>query len=56
LRIEEAIEMCCANGWQGFRADWCAGRSGAGVNRQTALELRNKAAGDAWLRREGVMA
>jgi hypothetical protein len=55
MTVSEALEICCANGWQGFRADWCAAKpAGPGVNRQAALEQRNKAAGDAWLRQQGI--
>lgn len=57
ISLSEAIEICCANGWQGFRADWFSPNSRGGVvNKQMALEQRNKAAGDEWLRQQGIAA
>lgn len=43
LTTGEALAMCCARGWQGFRADWVTGAGGAaGAGRRpiTAYEQR----------------
>lgn len=29
MSLEEALRVCCANGWQGFRAEWVRRREGA---------------------------
>jgi uncharacterized protein YdaU (DUF1376 family) len=29
MTLEDALRMCCARGWRGFKAEWVAGQSGA---------------------------
>lgn len=47
--LEDALKECCARGWQAFKADWVrpsmtlSGTSGATMNKQEALEARNRA-------------
>ena len=33
MSLEEALKVCCANGWQGFRADWIRKREDARTGR-----------------------
>ncbi|MCM1512483.1 MAG: helix-turn-helix domain-containing protein [Oxalobacter formigenes] len=33
MSLEEALKICCANGWQGFRADWIRKRERAPAGR-----------------------
>lgn len=40
ISLQEAIETCCASGWQGFKAAWIRDRGGG---KQAAVEDRNKA-------------
>lgn len=40
--LEEAIQTCCCNGWQGFRSDWI----NKAANTIKSLEQRNKEAAD----------
>lgn len=62
ISLTQALTHCCVAGWQGFRADWYANYMGGGsaglggrsprppvVNRQEALEQRNRAVADAWV-------
>lgn len=61
LTLADAITYCCEAGWQGFKADWYMGRErtqavapaamgGRSLNKQEALEARNRAVGEAWLK------
>lgn len=55
ISMQDALAMSCARGWTGFKAEWCAETvGGRGVNRQEAIESRNQAAADEWLRQEGA--
>lgn len=56
LGLGEAIAYCCEAGWQGFNAGWYAnrtgvqpGRAGVPVNKQEALEQRNRAVAADWV-------
>lgn len=50
MTIQDALELCCQRGWTGFKAEWVApGQVGLGVNRQEALEARNREVGRRWL-------
>ncbi len=56
--IEAAIDECCLRTWASFKASWVnkPGELGGGtMNKQEALEARNKAIGEAWLREEGAI-
>lgn len=49
--VHDAIRTCVERGWAGFKAEWVAERrNGAPMGRQAALEARNAAAVDEWLR------
>lgn len=56
--IEDALKECCLRNWVGFKAEWLeskTGHSGAGVNKQLALEERNRQVGKQWLKMmEGI--
>jgi len=47
--LEKALQECTIRGWRGFKAECVANRSSGIINKQEALEARNKAVGDAWL-------
>lgn len=47
LSINDALKVCAERGWQGFKADWY---SEASVNKQIALEERNRAIAMEWAR------
>lgn len=47
--LEIALRECVLRGWRGFKAEWVREKS---LNRQEALEARNRAVGDAWLAKE----
>ncbi len=54
---QQAAEKVMAKGWKGFEAKYVAAQpSGVAIpiNRQEAIEQRNRAAGEAWLREQGV--
>jgi uncharacterized protein YdaU (DUF1376 family) len=55
--IEAAIDECCLRTWASFKASWVNKPSdlGSTMNKQEALEARNKAIGDAWLREQGAI-
>jgi hypothetical protein len=56
--IEAAIDECCLRTWASFKASWVNKPSDLGggtMNKQEALEARNKAIGDAWLREQGAI-
>lgn len=46
--LEDALRECCTRGWQSFKADWVVD-SGPSVNKQEALEKRNRSVADQWL-------
>ncbi|MDH0777513.1 hypothetical protein N5C96_29285 [Delftia tsuruhatensis] len=56
ITVEQAVRTCVERGWQGFKAEWYAGSSGtpaapgraAPVNKQEALEQRNRSVAEAW--------
>lgn len=56
----EAVKESAERSWQGFKASWLAQQQARGVpvlvNKQEALEARNAAAGDEWLRQQGIEA
>jgi uncharacterized protein YdaU (DUF1376 family) len=56
----EAVKTAAVNSWQGFKASWLSQPSRASpampVNRQEAIEARNAAVGDEWLRQQGIEA
>jgi len=56
----EAVKASAENQWQGFKASWLGQQAraspGLPVNRQEALEARNRAVGDEWLRQQGIEA
>ncbi len=56
LGLGDAIAYCCEAGWQGFNAGWYANRTGVQsvrgglpVNKQEALEQRNRAVAADWV-------
>lgn len=55
LTLEEALTVCCERGWVGFRADWHREsavtnvRAGGTLNKQEALETRNRAVAAQWV-------
>lgn len=52
ISLETALETSCARGWQSFRADWMReGANGQPINKQTALEDRNRAVAQRWASR-----
>jgi hypothetical protein len=58
MSAEDAVRACVECGWQNFNAQWYAertakrGSSVVPINRQEAVEQRNRAAGDEWLRQQ----
>lgn len=56
--VKQAVEKCLIQGWGGFRGEWVlneqknARASPKPMNKQEALEARNKAVGDEWLRKK----
>ena len=51
VTLEAALVMACNRGWTSFKADWIQSGSGhKSGNRQTALEARNKASMEQWLK------
>lgn len=58
LSLDEAVCMAAENNWGGFKAKWLdspatGGRVVQMPNRQEAIEARNHAVGDEWLRQQG---
>jgi len=51
LTLQEALEVCCARGWAGFKAEWVAKAvpQDTHVNRQVAQERRNRSVAAEWL-------
>lgn len=62
MSLAQVMALCCVRGWTGFKADWVRNREagpGGGhshLNRQEAIEARNRAVGEEWLRQEGFSA
>ena len=54
MTLEAFLRIWCSRGSQGLQADWLRPNERGGgvvpINRQEALEARNRAVGDAWLR------
>ena len=54
ITLQNALEQCCARGWQGFKASWAIetnqARSTSTPNRQEALEARNQAVAEEFAR------
>ena len=46
--LEDALRECVSRGWQSFKAEWVQ-------NKQEGLEARNRAVGEAWLRKREVL-
>lgn len=56
ITLADALAVCCSRGWQGFDAKWMGNSALASpANRQEAIEARNRAVGDEWLRQQGAM-
>ena len=60
LTLSEVLAICCERGWQAFKAEWIVDRAqrvtpAQPINRQTALEARNRAVGEEWLRQQEVV-
>lgn len=53
LTLQQALTSCIEWNWQGFDADWYAKRTGGTLNKQEALEQRNRAVADSWLSSQG---
>ena len=51
--LDQALVECTTRGWRGFKAEWVLNRSRSGfmINKQEALEARNRAVGDEWLKK-----
>lgn len=54
ITLQNALEQCCARGWQGFKASWAIeanqARPTSTPNRQEALEARNQAVAEEFAR------
>ena len=51
MKLGEVLAMCCERGWVGFKAEWVhESTRGTSVNKQEALEARNRAVADGWVR------
>ena len=57
MDLEAFLRIWCSRGSQGLEASWLKeNERGTGtMNKQEALEARNKAIGDAWLREQGAI-
>lgn len=52
VTVGDAVRISAEHSWRGFEADWLkSGRNGA-VNKQEAIEQRNRQVGDRWLAQE----
>jgi uncharacterized protein YdaU (DUF1376 family) len=53
LSLEAALRLACERGWMGFKAEWLEDRRtiNGSHSKQSALEERNRQAGEEWLRR-----
>lgn len=58
LTLERFLSIWCARGSQGLQADWLKpherGSPSMPINKQEALEARNRAVAEEWLREQGV--
>ena len=51
ITLDDALRECCERSWRGFRAAWLQNaRASPTANKQEALEARNRAASDEWLK------
>lgn len=54
ITLQNALEQCCARGWQGFKASWATDaiqtKTASTPNRQEALEARNLAVAEDFAR------
>lgn len=48
ISMQEALKECCLRGWGGFKASWLAREGGTTLNKQEALEARNRAVAQSW--------
>ena len=50
VTLNDALAMCCERGWVAFKADWVVEKQANGqvLNKQEALESRNRAIGQKW--------
>lgn len=55
ISMQEALKECCLRGWGGFKASWLTREGGVTLNKQEALERRNKEVGLRWLQNQGAM-
>lgn len=61
ISLNDAIAYCCSAGWQGFNAGWYANREGSKsgpqrglpINKQEALEQRNRSVAASWAAQGG---
>jgi hypothetical protein len=56
ITLADAMTMCCARGWQGFRADWVQQQAMSGRNKQEQLEAKNAAAARRWQKKYAAAA
>lgn len=49
ISMQEALKECCLRGWGGFKASWLAREGGVTLNKQEALEARNRAVAQSWV-------
>lgn len=40
--LQQALQECVARGWQGFKAEWVSARQTKTLNKQEAIEARNR--------------
>lgn len=55
ISMQQALTECCLRGWGGFKASWLTREGGATLNKQEALERRNKEVGLRWLQNQGAV-
>lgn len=58
VALSEALAICCERGWQSFKAEWIVDKAQRGtpaqpINRQIALEARNRAVAAEWMAMQG---
>jgi uncharacterized protein YdaU (DUF1376 family) len=49
ISMQEALKECCLRGWGGFKASWLTREGGVTLNKQEALEARNRAVAQRWV-------
>ncbi len=42
LTMQQALETCCANGWQGLKAEWLTGKNGQPMNEAQRIAQRDE--------------